>query len=196
MATLSSIARIPARNSLNSNRIPKIIPNYLNLYPYLRSIRSFRVPISPLTKAASTSSTTTRAESDEEEYQELMSIEALKRFMDLNLGNWTGSFHQFDSEGNLLHKVDTKLSTSTYGEDELISLLQTLYIKQATSSTSVSGDEHEEEWAEYKIKETNMFTVEKYQQSADLLLPQREGLCIKVSDSWHAGECIKARGAR
>jgi hypothetical protein len=39
-------------------------------------------------------------------------------------------------------------------------LLCRLYIKQA----SVSGYEDEEEWAEYKIKETNMFTVDKYQQ--------------------------------
>lgn len=40
-----------------------------------------------------------------------------------------------------------------------------LYIKQPTSSTSISGYEDEEpEWAEYKIKESNMFTVDKYQQ--------------------------------
>lgn len=40
-----------------------------------------------------------------------------------------------------------------------------LYIKQPPSSTSISGYEEEEpEWAEYKIKETNMFTVDKYQQ--------------------------------
>lgn len=40
-----------------------------------------------------------------------------------------------------------------------------LYIKQPPSSTSISGYEEEEpEWAEYKIKETNVFTVDKYQQ--------------------------------
>ncbi|RID39936.1 hypothetical protein BRARA_J00018 [Brassica rapa] len=40
-----------------------------------------------------------------------------------------------------------------------------LYIKQATSATSVTDKEEEEaEWVEYKIKETNMFTVDKYQQ--------------------------------
>lgn len=40
-----------------------------------------------------------------------------------------------------------------------------LYIKQPTSATSVSEeDEEEAEWVEYKIKETNMFTVDKYQQ--------------------------------
>lgn len=42
-------------------------------------------------------------------------------------------------------------------------MLCRLYIKQASSSTS-GHDEDDDEWAEYKIKETNMFTVEKYQQ--------------------------------
>ncbi|KAF3548425.1 hypothetical protein DY000_02002736 [Brassica cretica] len=72
---------------------------------------------------------------------------------------------QFDGDGNLLHKIDTRLSTSSYGEDELISLNQSLYIKHATSATSVANEgEEEAEWVEYKIKETNMFTVDKYQQ--------------------------------
>ncbi|PON65989.1 Lipocalin [Parasponia andersonii] len=90
---------------------------------------------------------------DEEEAQELpsedsMSIDNLHSFFNLNLGSWN---------------VDTKLAVSSYGEDELISLIQTLYIKQPPSS--ISGDDVEElEWAEYKIKETNMFTVDKYQQ--------------------------------
>lgn len=39
-----------------------------------------------------------------------------------------------------------------------------LYIKQAQSSTSFSGDDEEPEWAEYRIKETNVFTADKYQQ--------------------------------
>lgn len=33
-------------------------------------------------------------------------------------------FQQFDTGGNLLHKVDTKLAVSSYGEDELMSLIQ------------------------------------------------------------------------
>uniref|UniRef100_A0A803LSD1 DUF3598 domain-containing protein n=1 Tax=Chenopodium quinoa TaxID=63459 RepID=A0A803LSD1_CHEQI len=74
------------------------------------------------------------------------------------------SMWQFDGNGKLLHKVNTRLSAGSYGEDELISLIQTLYIKQPVSSTSISGDEEETEWAEYKIKESNMFTVDKYQQ--------------------------------
>ena len=39
-----------------------------------------------------------------------------------------------------------------------------LYIKQSPSSTSISNYDEEPEWAEYKIKETNMFTADKYQQ--------------------------------
>jgi hypothetical protein len=40
-----------------------------------------------------------------------------------------------------------------------------LYIKQASSQISVvDEDDSEPEWVEYKIKETNMFTVDKYQQ--------------------------------
>lgn len=70
---------------------------------------------------------------------------------------------QFDIRGNLLHEISTKLAVSSYGEDELISLIQTLYIRQK-SSVSLPGNDDEPEWAEYKIKETNMFTVDKYQQ--------------------------------
>ncbi|XP_013666278.1 uncharacterized protein LOC106370842 isoform X1 [Brassica napus] len=64
-----------------------------------------------------------------------------------------------------------------------------LYIKQATSATSVTDKEEEEaEWVEYKIKETNMFTVDKYQQSADWIFPQGESLFIEARRSrrrWH-----------
>ncbi|ESQ32583.1 hypothetical protein EUTSA_v10004355mg [Eutrema salsugineum] len=104
-------------------------------------------------------------EDDKRTSDEAMSIDNLRGFVDLNVGKWTGSFHQFDGNGNLLHKIDTRLSASSYGEDELISLNQSLYIKQPTSATSVAEEEDEEpEWVEYKIKETNMFTVDKYQQ--------------------------------
>ncbi|XP_058722715.1 uncharacterized protein LOC131594561 [Vicia villosa] len=93
-----------------------------------------------------------------------MSIDNLRSFINLNIGKWNGSFYQFDAGGNLLQQVPTKLSVSSYGEGELMSLIQSLYIKQPSSNTSVSGDDDETEWAEYKIKETNMFTVDKYQQ--------------------------------
>ncbi|XP_020578575.1 uncharacterized protein LOC110023475 isoform X2 [Phalaenopsis equestris] len=79
-------------------------------------------------------------------------------------GRSTCGMQQFDGNGEMLQRVSTKLSVSTYGEDELISLIQTLYIKQSPSSTTVSGYDSESEWLEYKIKETNMFTVDKYQQ--------------------------------
>lgn len=46
-----------------------------------------------------------------------------------------------------------------------MTLLSRLYIKQPPlSTTSIAGDAYEPEWYEYKIKETNMFTVDKYQQ--------------------------------
>ncbi|KAL9262518.1 hypothetical protein AKJ16_DCAP22555, partial [Drosera capensis] len=96
--------------------------------------------------------------------EESMSIQNLHRFVQLNLGNWSGSFYQFDANGKLKHKIKTRLAAGSYGEDELISLIQTLYIKQPPSNTSISGVVDEPEWAEYKIKESNMFTVDKYQQ--------------------------------
>ncbi|KAL0013963.1 hypothetical protein SO802_001032 [Lithocarpus litseifolius] len=135
------------------------IPN-----PFLRSIHTFR---SPETRANdSPSSTTVQQQGDAQKPSEedSMSIDNLHSFFKLNLGKWKGSFFQFDAYGNLLQKVSTKLAVSSYGEDELISLIQTLYIKQPPSSTSISGYDDEPEWAEYKIKETNMFTVDKYQQ--------------------------------
>lgn len=45
-----------------------------------------------------------------------------------------------------------------------LDVLCRLYIKQSPSSTSISRHDEEPEWAEYKIKETNMFTADKYQQ--------------------------------
>ncbi|XP_024016925.1 uncharacterized protein LOC21403825 isoform X2 [Morus notabilis] len=111
------------------------------------------------------SSTVRDGEEARKPSEESMSIDNLHSFFNLNLGKWNGSFFQFDADGRLLHKVNTKLAVSTYGEDELISLIQTLYIKQPPSSTSFDDDDDDEvQWAEYKIKETNMFTVDTYQQ--------------------------------
>lgn len=39
-----------------------------------------------------------------------------------------------------------------------------LYIKQPPSRTSIADYDAEPEWTEYKIKEINMFTADKYQQ--------------------------------
>ncbi|XAR51702.1 hypothetical protein NMG60_11006413 [Bertholletia excelsa] len=138
--------------------------NFATTLPYLNSAPFLRSPKTRLVYSAPPSSTAAAVEDDEKVDEESMSIDVLQRFINLNLGNWSGSFHQYDHEGNLMHKISTKLAVSSYGEDELMSLIQTLYIKQAPSSTSVSGDAYEPEWAEYKIKETNMFTVDKYQQ--------------------------------
>ncbi|CAN6297707.1 unnamed protein product [Urochloa humidicola] len=94
-----------------------------------------------------------------------MSIDNLHGFFDLNIGRWNGSFYQFDAHGRVLQEISTRLSVSTYGEDDLISLLQSLYIKQATSRISIVDEKDSDpDWVEYKIKETNMFTVDKYQQ--------------------------------
>ncbi|XP_021297670.1 uncharacterized protein LOC110426707 [Herrania umbratica] len=144
----SSISVLFPPNSSNPNKafpFPPKLP-YPNPFPSLRTSKI---------RAANSSSV------QEEHY---MGIDNLHQFVDLNMGKWTGSFHQFDGNGNLLQKINTRLSASSYGEDELISLIQTLYIEQPHSSTSVSGHDEEPEWAEYKIKETNMFTVDKYQQ--------------------------------
>jgi len=55
---------------------------------------------------------------------EAMSIDNLHRFFDLNIGKWDGSFYQFDAYGRVLREISTRLSVSTYGDDNLISLLQ------------------------------------------------------------------------
>ncbi|KAL2335475.1 hypothetical protein Fmac_016688 [Flemingia macrophylla] len=140
-------AWVPSLPNLNTNTIRFL------------SVNSNSVAFSsPLTRIRASSSSSQALQ------QAAMSIDNLRRFINLNSGKWNGSFYQFDSCGNMLQQLSTKLSASSYGEDELMSLIQTLYIKQPSSTTSVSGDESDAEWAEYKIKETNMFTVDKYQQ--------------------------------
>ncbi|KDP27190.1 hypothetical protein JCGZ_19889 [Jatropha curcas] len=134
-----------------SKSLSPLSPKFLTR-PHFR--HSICTPRTSKTRSTSLPSSTTHVEDD------AMSVDNLHRFIDLNVGKWHGSFHQFDSHGKLMQKVSTKLSASSYGEDELISLIQTLYIKQPT----ISGYDEEPEWAEYKIKETNMFTVDKYQQ--------------------------------
>ncbi|XP_020222632.1 uncharacterized protein LOC109805088 [Cajanus cajan] len=134
------------------------LPNNTNTIRFL-SVNPNSVPFSSsLTRLRASSSSSQTLE------EAAMSIDNLRRFINLNSGKWNGSFYQFDSCGNMLQQLNTKLSASSYGEDELMSLIQTLYIKQPSSSTAVNRDENDAEWAEYKIKETNMFTVDKYQQ--------------------------------
>ncbi|CAK8533463.1 unnamed protein product [Lathyrus sativus] len=131
--------------------------NSLNPNSIHSSSSSFSTIKSSVSSSSSPSSPTSLEET-------AMSIDNLRRFFNLNIGKWNGSFYQFDARGKLLQRVSTKLSVSSYGEDELMSLIQSLYIKQPSSNTSVSGDNDDVDWAEYKIKETNMFTVDKYQQ--------------------------------
>ncbi|XP_004306119.1 PREDICTED: uncharacterized protein LOC101313917 [Fragaria vesca subsp. vesca] len=152
-----SLSLSPIPNSPNLNKTQLFSTRHYTPSPFSSSISK---PWSPGIRATNSSSPSTAVEEALKASQEAMSIENLQSFVNINLGKWNGSFFQFDAMGNLLHKVHTKLSVSSYGEDELLSLIQTLYIKQAASS----GYEDEEEWAEYKIKETNMFTVDKYQQ--------------------------------
>ncbi|XP_028096632.1 uncharacterized protein LOC114296534 isoform X2 [Camellia sinensis] len=167
MAALCCASVVPPSQiskSLNPNTNPLPLPPIFPIpKPFLSPIPSLRSPKTRPTNSAASSSST-EVEDDQKENQVSMSTDALQRFVDLNLGNWIGFFYQFDPDGNLLHKLSTKLAVSSYGEDELLSLIQTLYIKQPPSTTSISGDAFEPEWAEYKIKETNMFTVDKYQQ--------------------------------
>nr|KYP60408.1 hypothetical protein KK1_022813 [Cajanus cajan] len=138
------------------------LPNNTNTIRFL-SVNPNSVPFSSsLTRLRASSSSSQTLE------EAAMSIDNLRRFINLNSGKWNGSFYQFDSCGNMLQQLNTKLSASSYGEDELMSLIQTLYIKQPSSSTAVNRDENDAEWAEYKIKETNMFTVDKYQQNIEL----------------------------
>ncbi|XP_062152819.1 uncharacterized protein LOC133861120 [Alnus glutinosa] len=156
MASICYSLSLPPKPKPPNSKIIRPFPTYLsNPNPCPSSIPTFR-------------SFRTRANKLEEEAQKpneiSMSIDNIHSFFELNLGKWNGSFFQFDAYGNLLHKLSTKLAVSSYGEDELISLIQTLYIKQPPSGTSISGYEDEPEWAEYKIKETNMFTIDKYQQ--------------------------------
>ncbi|KAL2951053.1 hypothetical protein AAZX31_19G025100 [Glycine max] len=145
------------------------VPSLLNTNTNTNTIHFLSLKPNSITFSSSFSSSLTRirirASSSSPTVEEAaMSIDNLRRFINLNSGKWNGSFYQFDSSGNMLQQLSTKLSASSYGEDELMSLIQTLYIKQPSSSTSISGDDNDAEWAEYKIKETNMFTVDKYQQ--------------------------------
>ncbi|KAI9124725.1 hypothetical protein K1719_004647 [Acacia pycnantha] len=134
--------------------------------PSSNSVRTFSVNLSN-PKRSSCSFPRFRASSSQSSPsvgEAVMSIDNLHSFIELNMGKWNGSFYQFDASGHLLQQISTKLSASSYGEDHLMSLIQTLYIKQPSSNTSISGYDEQPEWAEYKIKETNMFTVDKYQQ--------------------------------
>ncbi|KAL8172356.1 hypothetical protein V2J09_024160 [Rumex salicifolius] len=153
-ATSSSISLPFSRKRLFPSKSPLLVFKF-------SEIGATNLQFQALRRRAKSSS----SETDTAKNEETMSIENLRQFVDINIGIWTGSFYQFGADGKLLHKLSTKLAAGSYGEAELLSLIQTLYIKQGQSSTSFSGsDDEKPEWAEYKIKESNMFTVDKYQQ--------------------------------
>ncbi|AQK62733.1 OsWRKY4 family protein [Zea mays] len=86
-----------------------------------------------------------------------MSIDNLHRFFDLNVGKWDGSFYVF-----FALFASSPLIFDTFCS---FRIRDWLYIKQASSAISIVDEEDSEpEWVEYKIKETNIFTVDKYQQ--------------------------------
>ncbi|KAG8366931.1 hypothetical protein BUALT_Bualt16G0019300 [Buddleja alternifolia] len=156
MATaLSSISPPHPHNTFLLPKARKPSTSLWPANPFLRPVIPFIRTQSPLSVRSAAATVEDGRQNDDVS----MSIDVLQRFIELNLGNWNGSFHQFDCNGNLLHKISTKLAASSYGENELMSLIQSLYIKQPPLSS-----EDESEWFEYKIKETNMFTVDKYQQ--------------------------------
>lgn len=94
-----------------------------------------------------------------------MGVDVLQHFIQLNVGSWTGSFTQYDSQGNALQYIPTRLAAHSYGRGDQVSLYQTLNIKQAPSKTFIAGeDKDESEWAEFKLDETNLLTIDKQQQ--------------------------------
>ncbi|KAL6139819.1 hypothetical protein ACLB2K_058120 [Fragaria x ananassa] len=121
-----SLSLSPIPNSPNLNKIQLFSTRHYTPNPFSSSISK---PWSPGIRATNSSSPSTAVEEALKASQEAMSIENLQSFVNINLGKWNGSFFQFDALGNLLHKVNTKLSVSSYGEDELLSLIQALYIK-------------------------------------------------------------------
>ncbi|KAF9623507.1 hypothetical protein IFM89_003123 [Coptis chinensis] len=159
MATISTIPLTPLSKTPNSKLTHKHPLSFLRPYQFPQLVPSCH---SLRTQAVHSSSSVT--DEEQRRNEESTSIDTLKSFVNVNVGKWNGTFYQFDARGNLMQEVRTKLSASSYGEEQLISLIQTLYIKQPTSNTSVSGYDSEPEWGEYKIKESNMFTVDKYQQ--------------------------------
>uniref|UniRef100_A0A0D9VZ96 Uncharacterized protein n=1 Tax=Leersia perrieri TaxID=77586 RepID=A0A0D9VZ96_9ORYZ len=121
---------------------------------------------------------------------EAMSIDNLHRFFDVNVGKWNGAFYVRELASIILlafpfywiHTLQAEaLSVCScclcYCVVRVSNSMRMggfcrgsargcrLYIKQASSQISIVDEEDSEpEWVEYKIKETNMFTVDKYQQ--------------------------------
>ena len=92
---LVMFSKVPRKSLLTS------VQKFSNPKPFLQSITSpFRSPKTRPTKStpsSSSSSTSTTAVKydDQRTIEESMNIDAFQRFIDLNLGNWTGSFHAY-----------------------------------------------------------------------------------------------------
>lgn len=92
-------------------------------------------------------------------------IELLEEFIQLNVGSWSGSFTQYDAQGNTLHHIPTRVAANSYGRGQQVSLYQTLSIKPAPSKTFIADEEPaEDDWAEFKLGETNLLTIGNRQQ--------------------------------
>ncbi|KAL3696190.1 hypothetical protein R1sor_010266 [Riccia sorocarpa] len=110
------------------------------------------------------SSGATASPEDDEPEEKALNMENLEEFADLNLGAWDGKFLQFDATGKILQRIPTVVRASTYGRGTDVALLQTLNIKQPPPKTRTAGESEEPMWADYKLDETNLFTVERRQQ--------------------------------
>lgn len=129
-----------------------------------RSVKPLHVPkLSTRARSAAAQPTVQNKEDEEEDEDPVMSTEALHQYIDLSVGFWNGSFYQYDALGNVTQRVNTQLSVTSYGEEELVSLMQTLKIKQPPSKVAIL-DTKDSEWEEFKLRETNMFTVDTHQQ--------------------------------
>ncbi|KAH9315159.1 hypothetical protein KI387_023786 [Taxus chinensis] len=99
-----------------------------------------------------------------EEEDRATTTEALHHFITLSQGSWNGFFCQYDALGNATQCINTILAATSHGEDELVSLMQTLKIKQAPPKTAILLGHTDSEWEEYKLREINMFTVDNHEQ--------------------------------
>lgn len=117
-----------------------------------------------------------KEEEQEEEDDRVMNTEALHEYINLSLGFWNGSFYQYDALGNVTQCVNTQLSVTSYGEEDLVSLMQTLKIKQPPSKIA-KLDTKDSEWEEFKLRETNMFTVDTHQHIG--FFPQEKAFSLR-----------------
>ncbi|BBN01581.1 hypothetical protein MPTK1_2g08580 [Marchantia polymorpha subsp. ruderalis] len=123
------------------------------------------------------SSGATASPGDEDEPEVIgLNKEALEEFAELNLGAWSGQFLQFDASGTILQRIPTVLRANTYGKGTDVALLQTLNIKQPRAQTRTLGESEEPMWADYKLDETNLFTVERRQQIG--YFPGEKAYCL------------------